>query len=348
MDLLPIPHCIVEIDGRRFDSRRGEDLISSSIELTADKTGEGSVELYDPDFQIIDGFLAGGVKAMQARFWFGWGVDLGNSLFVGNLQRVEWSDRITTFRFHDHSAKMKKEKKTRYHNKKSDLKILKDLAEENGLKFAAPKDFKESEQFGALMQAGRTDWEFALKVATRSGLKLYVRGDTLFAVETGTTQLQKPVDTLIFEKDFTLLRGFNLSYKLPDNKKGRPKKTEIRNRAAGGKVLKGQATTGGGANNKDGTTNNVVNEDLPQPSVALLTRAAKGKTNKRREYAFEHQLKTLPTFRMILELRNTLTLAGMGKFYSGDYIVTEIRYSFRPGELVSELTVGRDIEKRKK
>lgn len=332
------PHCIVEIEKRRFDSWRGEDLISSSIELTMDKTGEATVDLFDPDFKIIDSYVGGSVKPLQARFWYGWSVDLGKALFVGNLARIEWSDNIATFRFHDFSSKMKQVKKARYHKKKSDLKILQDLAEENGLKFLQPQNFVESEQFDNLMQSGKTDWEFALKVAMRAGLKLYVRGNTLFAVEAGKTG--ESISTMEFGKDFVLLRGFNLSYKFPENKKGRPSKTEVRGRAQNGKQLKGSAFTG-----SRGTTSIVVHEDLPKHTVSHATRQATGKTNRRREYAFEHQLKTIPSFRTIIDVRDTLTLGGMGKFFSGKYVATNIRYSFRAGELVSEMTVGRDMLK---
>jgi hypothetical protein len=332
------PHCIVEIENRRFDSWSGKDLISSSIELTTDKTGEATVELLDINFKLIDSFLSGGVKPLQARFWYGWDKSLGSALFVGSLARVEWSDGATTLRFHDFSSKMKQQKKARYHKKKSDLKILKDLAEENGLKFVASAKIKDGEPFDSLMQSGKTDWEFAMKVAERSGLRLYVRGNTLFAVEAGKTG--ESAAAMALGKDFSLLRGFNLSYKLPENKKGRPHKSEVRGRGRADKQLKGSTETG-----QSGTTDVVVHEDLPNPSIAVATRRAVGKSNRRREYAFEHQLKTMPSFRTIIEVRNTLTLAGMGKFFSGKYVVTDIRYNFRAGELTSELTVGRDILK---
>lgn len=331
------PHCIVEIDGRRFDSWRDSNIISSSIEQTTDKTGEGCIEFFDPDFKILDAFLGNGVKSLLAKFWYGWKSDLGNSLFVGNLARVEWSDRTTTLRFHDYSAKMKQQTKVRYIKKKSDLEILRQLAQENGLKFSAPSNFLPSEPYDSIVQSGKTNWDFALKIAGRCGLRLYVRGDTLFAVEAGKTS--ESVSTIVFEKDFTLLRGFNLSYKLPENKRGRLGKTEVRGRKKGGKLLKGTSQT------PSGTEDIIVREDLPKQTVSLAERRAKGKANRRREYAFEHQLITLPSFRTILELRNTLTLAGMGKFFSGNYLVTDIRYDFRPGKLISEVTVGRDIKK---
>lgn len=335
------PHCIVEIENRRFDSRRGKDLIASSVDLTTDKSGEGSVQLYDPGFQIIDALLGGGAPfALKAQFRYGWKTDLGSPLFEGTLARVEWSDSITTFRFQDGSAKMKKEKKTRYFKKKTDLQILKKLAEDNGLKFSSKTRTKESQPIDSLMQAGKTDWETALKIAARSGLKLYVSGDTLFAVEAGTTLLENPVAVLNFEKDFTLLRGFNLSYKLPDNKRSRSIKTQVRTRGTGDRQLKGEANLTASGD----TVDIIIGQDLPKQTVEMAAALAKGKRDRKREYAFEHQLKLLSSFQKITSLRNTVTLAGMGKFFSGNYIVTQIRYDFRPGELTTEMTVGADLK----
>lgn len=332
------PHCIVEIDGRRFDSWRDENVISSSVELTTDKTGEGCIELFDPDFKVLDGFLGNGVKPLLGQFWYGWSAGLGNPLFIGNLARVEWSDRTTTLRFHDYSAKMKKQTKVRYFKKKSDLEILKKLAADNGLKFEVKARIGESQPYDSIVQSGKTDWDFALKIAGRCGLRLYVRDDTLFAVEAGTTQLNDSNATLVFEKDFRLLRGFNLSYKLPENKRGRLGKAEVRSRKTGGKLLKGSSQT------PSGTETIIVREDLPKQTASLAERRAKGKINSRREYAFEHQLQTLQSFRKVIELRNTITLAGMGKFFSGNYVVTDIRHNFRPGNLISEITVGADLK----
>lgn len=337
MDFLS-PHSIVEIEGTRFDSWRGKDLIAASVELTTDKTGEGCVELFDPEFKILDGFLGGGIKALQAKFYLGWATDLGNPLFTGSLARVEWSDRITTLRFHDKSAQMKQQKKTRYFKKQTDLQILEKLAKDNNLKFVLNARISDGQPIDSLMQSGKTDWEMALKVAERVGLRLYVSDDTLYAVEAGTTQLSNSVATMIFEKDFTLLRNFNLSYKLPENKRGRNRRTEVRGRGKGGQRLTGTSETSAG------TTNVIVNQDLPKQTIEMAEREARGRGNRRREYAFEHQLKTLSSFRKIISLRNTITLAGMGKFFSGNYSVTDIRYVFRPGELISELTVGADVK----
>lgn len=336
------PHCIVEIDGHRFDSWNGKSVMSASVNLTTDRSGEGVVDLYDPNFKIIDGLFANGVKSANALFYFGWGKDVGKPFFLGNLARVEWNDNITTFRFHDNSIKMKQERKTLYHKKKTDLQILKDLAIRNGLKFDSKNRLPESQPFESLMQAGKTDWEFALKVAAESGLLLYVRENTLYAVEAGTTKNELSSATLNFEKDFTLLRGFGLSYKLPKNPKGRIKKATVRVRGKNDKAL---VTTVG--DEEGGVSDLIINKDLPSVSVARAAQTAKARIGKRKEYAFEHSLKTLPSFQKRINLRDVITLAGMGKFFSGDYFVTEVTYQFEPGHLICEMNVGNELKSLK-
>lgn len=337
----PAPHCIVEIGGRRFDSYEGENLISANVNLTTDRSGEGVVELYDPKFAVIDNFLAGGVKSLISNFYFSWSKNVGKPFFLGNLARAEWNEQITTLRFHDNSTKMKQEKKNRYHKKKTDLQILKELAKRNGLEFVVKSCLPESQPFESLMQSGKTDWDFALKIAAQSGLLLYVGDNTLFAVEAGTSKLEKPAATLEFEKDFTLLRGFGLSYKLPKNPKGRINKVTVRTRGKDGKAL--VVTAGDG----EGGISDLINKDLPSVSVARATQAAKARIGKRKEYAFEHNIKTLPSFQTRINLRDTITLAGMGAFYSGDYFVTEISYLFEAGKLTCEMNVGNELKSLK-
>lgn len=350
------PYCIVEIDGRRYDSRKGANVISAEVNQTTDKTGEGVLDLYDPDFQIIDRIFADGIKSVNAFFWLGWviekqplvDINLGLPIFTGLLARTEWSERVTTLRFHDRSLKMKQQTKTRYFRKKSDIQILKQLAADNGLKFEITSQIGESQPFDSLVQTGKTDWQFALKIAKESGLALYVKGDTLYAVTAGTIKPNgetPPPIILNAEKDFELLRGFGLSYKLPKNPKARPQKITVKGRKKDGKLLKGVVNTN---TDDEGTTDLIVRQDLPRQTVSIAERKGKGVINKRREYAFEHHLKTLPSFQKRLALRDVVTLAGMGKFYSGEYIVTDIRYEFSAGILVCEMTVGSDKSGLKK
>ncbi len=332
-------HCVVEIGSRRFDSWASNSVITeASVELTADKSGQGTLSVFDHDFKLIDSFLnATGLAQLEARFWFGFSNELGDSLFVGRFVRHEWSEGISTFRFHDFSSKMKREKKSRFHNKKTVLQILKKLAEDNELKFVAPDNWVDSDVYDSLVQKGKSDWEFALKIAEQAGLKLYVQGDTLFAKQSGVTG--DSTANLNFREDFTLLKGFSLSYKLPENKKGRPSKVEVRGRAKGGKRLTGSNQTG-----ERGVSELIINEDLPKQTINVAKRRAGGKTNRRREYAFDHQLQTLPSFRKKIDLNDTVTLGNFGEFYSGKYIVTEVRYNFAAGKMVCEFNVGCDIK----
>jgi phage protein D len=330
------PLAIVTVAGRRFDSWQEEGLIAASVELTTDKTGEGVVEIFDPEFKIIDSL---GAKApLPGSFTFGW-KDMGEAnIFNGQLARAEWSNDTTRLRFHDFSAKMKQEKKSRYHKKETVIQILTKLAADSGLGFELRvKDFTDSEPFDAVLQGARTDWQKALQIAHKAGLRLFVRNNTLFAVQAGTVKTGAHAGTLEFRKDIKLLRGFQLSYKVPENKKGKHKQTEYRGRREGGKRLTGDHKPA-----PIGTTDLVVGEDLLKHSVRWAKTRAKAKSDRRREFAFEHHLQTLAEFRRLIQLRDTVTLAGMGGFYSNEYVVTNIRYNFRAGQLISEITVGRD------
>lgn len=332
------PHCRVKAGSRTFDYQLGRGiLLEASVELTTDKSGEGVVTVFDPGFVVVDSFVSGtGLAAIDAQFWFGWGPDLGEPVFAGTITRAEWVDSKTTLRFHDKSAKMKAEKKSRYINKKTDLQTLKQLAEENGLTFVGPDNAPDSEAYESIMQDGRSDWELALKIAERAGLKLFVRGDTLYAKRAGVTG--DAVTAIKYGTDFDLLRGFNLSYKTPENKRGRPQRVEVRGRGRGGRRLTGTEQTG-----DRGVKEVVVKHDLPKQTVSAATRNASGRSHRRREYAFEHHLQLLPDFRQRLQLNDSLELNGMGRFFSGKYLITQLGYRFRPTSLTIDLQVGRDL-----
>lgn len=334
--------CIVEIDGYRYDSWEKDGLITeATVELTSDKSGEATIAMLDPKFAFTDRHLApDGLRRAQGRFWMGFGSEqqMGEPLFKGQLARTEYGDDIATFRFHDKSSDMRKEKKARYHNRMTYLQILRKLATENGLQFVGPEGADEGEVFDSVMQDGKTDWEFARKIARKAGLKLYVRGDTLFAQEMNRTG--EEVATLNYAEDFVILRGFGLAYKLPENRRGRPRRVEFRGRGRDEKRLTGAAEGG-----TRGTTGLVIKEDLPKHTARAANSRAKAIRESKREHAFEHHVTVLPSFggRQIL-LGQTLKLMGLGEFYSGKYLVTEARYNFRPGELTLELMLGRDIK----
>jgi phage protein D len=330
------PYASVIVNGRRFDSWLEEDLIAASVDLTTDKTGEGTVEIFDPNFKYLDSL--GCDKPIPGNFTFGW-KEMGEArVFGGQLARVEWRDDVTILRFHDASVAMKQIKKGRYHVKKTDVQMLNTFAADNGLGFELRvADFQESEPFDAVMQAARTDWQKALHIAHKSGLRLFVEGGTLVAVQAGTVKTGRNAGTLEFKKDFKLLRGFQLGYKVPENKKGKHKLTEYRGRKAAAERLTGDHKVP-----PIGTIDLVVGEDLLKHSTRWAKTRAKAKADRRREFAYEHQIKTLAEFRRLIRLRDTVTLLGIGGFFSNEYIVTDIRYDFRAGSLTSELTVGRD------
>jgi hypothetical protein len=342
--VIPIlkPHVIVEIDGRRYDSWENESLIiEATVELTSDKSSEATISVSDSDFKFTDRHLVSdGLRRATARFWMGFGNEqqLGEPLFKGMLARAEYDNQVSKFCFHDKSSEMRKEKKARYHNRMTYLQILRKLARENGLQFVGPTSADEGEVFDSIMQDGKTDWEFARKIARRAGLRLFVRGDTLFAVEANRTSA--PVATINYPEDFLMLRGFGLSYKLPENKHGRPRKVQMRGRGRSATRLSGDAESG-----SRGTVELGLTEDLPKHTAKAAKHRAKASRESKREHAFEHHVSLLPVYEGgHIHVESTIMLTGLGEFYSGKYLVTESRYSSRPGNLTNELTLGRDIK----
>ena len=90
-----------------------------------------------------------------------------------------------------------------------------------------------------MTQDGQTIGNTRLRIAHDAGLLLWCREDTVFAdypAKVGT-----PKRELVYKKDFTLLRDFDLQFKLPENVAGRPKGVQVRGRARGGKRLTGQS-----------------------------------------------------------------------------------------------------------
>ena len=247
------------------------------------------------------------------------------------LARAEYDDQVSKFCFHDKSSEMRKEKKAVYHNRTTYLQILRKLATQNGLLFVGPDGPDEGEVFDSVMQDGKTDWEFARKIARRAG-------DTLFAKEANRTGA--PVVTINYPTDFIMLRGFGLSYKLPENRHGRPRRVEVRGRGRNAARLSGEA--------EDGSRGNVelgIKEDLPKHTTKAAKHRAKARRESKREHAFEHHVSLLPAFQGgHIHVESTIMLTGLGEFYSGKYLVTETRNNFRAGSLTNELTLGRDIK----
>lgn len=343
MSLPLVPHAIFELNGRRYDSHVNEGvLVSIRVELTTDKTSEATLVVCDPKFTFTDSHLTEtGLRQTVIAIWLGYGNDMGAPVFRGKFASHEHDGQLATFRFHDLGAKMKQEKKTRYHNRKTDFGILRDVAAEHGLNFMLHGDAPDSEPHDSLIQRGVTDWAFARTIARRAGLRMWVDGSTLHAEEAGKTG--RGGVTIRYLEDFLLIRPVSLSYRLPENRRGRPGAVGVRTRGAGGTQLEGR--------DGDGTRGNThlgVKEDLTHHTQRAAERRARAKRAALREGAFEHRIRLLPAYRGLrVGLRGSVNLENVGRFYGGTYIAHEMVIDFRPGALVDELTLRRDIEKPK-
>jgi phage protein D len=328
----------VEIDGQRIDPRVVTEV---TIDLTTDKTSEGTVRLFDPKFVAVDRMVAGGgVKLAECRIWLGWSQSsLGEPVYTGLLNRLGWEESVAEFRFHDRSQTMKQKTKSRYHQKKSDLDVLKQLATDNGLKFSGPTGAggEDSEVFEVTSQVAETDWELARSIARKAGWKIYVHDDTLYVRVAGKTGAS--VTTLKYGTDFQILRGASLSYKLPENKRGRPSRVDVRTRGRSGTQLVGTDSTG-----DRGKEEQQIHAAIRKHTVTTAQRHAAGVTHRRREYAFENHLQIIPTFEPRLSLNDTITLAGIGQVFSNEYLITRLGYRFKSGALTCELEAGRDAK----
>ncbi len=341
MNLPLAPHAIVEINQQIYDTwKEGSPLASVRVELTTDKTSEATVVVWDENFLITDSHLGDtGLNKSTVNVWLGYGRDLGAPLFQGKFAGHDHDGKLATFRFHDLSIDMKREKKARYHNRKTDFAVLRQLAADNGLAFSVSKDAIDSEPHASLIQRGLTDWEFARTIARRAGLRLYVIGQTLYAEEAGKSKQER--QTITYRDDFLLVRPISLTYKLPENRRGRPGKVEVRGRGHGGSQLSGCAGEGTRGNSDLG-----VHEDLPHHTQRGAERRAQAKRATHRESAFEHRIRLLPAYEgSRIGLRESIGLAGVGDFYGGTYIVHELCSEFRAGSLIDELTLRRDIER---
>ena len=325
----------------RLDSWRNTSLIISvSVELATDKSGEAIIELSDPDYKFIDQLISGkDVKPLLARFWLGFGneLKLGNSLFKGKLVRVEHNVNNSTLRFHDMSVKMKQHKKVRYHHNMTDIALLKRLATEDELEFVAPDNYAEKELAPTVLQYG-TNWQFARKIAAESGLRLHTQDSTLFAKEAAATDKGKVAAT-ITSLDAVLLRSNRFSYKLPEHKRGRHRRVEVRGRGRDATRLTGVEESG-----ERGRSEVVVHKDLRRHSTQHAKNKARGIRQSKREHAFECGVRLMPTNKENrINLRETVELQGFGGLFSGQYLVDKVSYDYRAGELSCELNLIRDI-----
>lgn len=348
-------HCVVEIDGEEYDSWKDGGLINGvTVTLNTDKSGEAIVALADPRFIFTDAHLdASGLRRAKVRVWMGFGekAQLGPPLFEGLLSGHDHDGAIATFAFDDHLSRMKQKKRSRYHINKSDLDVMRSLAGEYGYRIVISKDVPDSEVNDCLIQWGQTDWQFFMETARRCGLRVYMQGQTLYVQEAGRTG--EAVVDLVYgpqsgddASEFVMMRGIGLSHKLPENKKGRPGRVEVRTRGRGGRMISGDD----GDSDTRGGDHVHVEEDLPHHTERAARRRARARRSLHREDAFDHRIRLLPAFlRSHVPLRQgeTVRLLGVGQFYSGTYIIRSARYIYDTNQYAAELSLKRDIAKKK-
>lgn len=347
------PHAIVEIerpgktDGQgsiRYDSWTTPRLFSKvDVELSTNQSSEARVTFFDPKFFIIDAFSDATAKAV-VRVYLGYGQDLGEPVFKGILAQVERGDANTTLIIYDMAFVMKLLKTSGYKNKKDDLAIIRGLVtrnktpEGNALKFEGPEKPLKLERHDAMIGDEITDWEWMAERAQDSGLVYFVRGDTVFAkypAKTGT-----PTMTIENRKDFTMLSGWDFTYRTPENQDGRAKAVKHRRRNR-----KGRFVTGTSLIDQHGHEETVIKRDMPHPSKKKLSARARAQKELEREHAFEGRVETaMPIDGTRLDVRDTVSIKGVGKLFSGDYLSNSVAYRFGAGKLNLELQLYRDIK----
>jgi phage protein D len=337
---LPNPHAVVEIDGVKFDSwDDARPIIRVRTELVTEHASEGSVELVDTDFAVLDSYsLADGVKRSVVRVWFGYGESVGEPVFKGMLARIDRGDETTTLVAYDMGYKMRLEKRAQY-NKGTDLDILKKLAERNGLTFEGPDKGFKAETHKSRMQDQQTDWQHACQLARDAGLVLFVREDTLFAKEPAKTGT--PVVKFTRGGDFATMRGINLGYKLPENKGGRPRRAEHRTHGKHGKAVKGVSDE-----SKRGHVHVEMKRDVGAKTLTGAQRRAAAIKAQEREHAFTCRVRArLDTSRdRRPDVRETAELSGVGKLFGGLYLIDQVTHELSARGLHTDYQLYRDVK----
>jgi hypothetical protein len=349
------PHAIIEIersgmaDGQSlvtYDTWETKRLIKQvTVELVTNQSSEARVTFFDPNFRVIDAFSDVTAKTV-VKIYLGFGQSLGEPVFKGVLAQLERGEAETTMIIFDMAFVMKLEKRAGYKNKKDDVAIMKGLVERNKtpagmpLKFDGPGKL-DLEPHNAMMQDQLSDWDWLMERAQDAGLLVYVRQDTVFArkpAKTGTVAM-----TLKNRKDFTLLSGWDLTYRTPENLDGRPKVVTHRRRGRNGKFLKGRSDEA-----TRGREDTVIKRDMQRPTGKKLSKRAQAQKDLDKEYAFEGRIENImPTDGTRLDVRNTIKLEGVGKLLGGKYVCRSVRYRFAPGGMSMDLEIYRDIDEKK-
>ncbi len=325
-----------------FDSWEHKQLFQSiSIDLVTNESSQAEIAFYDPKFRIIDSFSGtDGVPLAEVKVYIGYGKELGEPAFKGLLAHVERGESSTSLIAYDMGFKMKLLKRAGYKNRKNDLKVIKELAKRNGLKFEGPKKAKKLEAAEAIMQDEQSDWEWALERARESGLVVFVREDTLFAKY--PAQVEEPITSFINRKDFVLQRDWDFRFRTPESQEGRPKQVKRRGRGKGGRRVEGKTRAG-----KRGRENVVLKRDQPgRSSKKKLTKRAKAQKELEREHAFEANVTgVIPwTLDRLPDVRKTVRVEDVGLLFSGDYIIDSVGYRFEPGTMEMSLDLYRDVK----
>jgi hypothetical protein len=342
MKLPSNPHAIFEIDGFRWDSWEHPDLFQKvGVELA---TGEASMATWscvDASFRVIDkyaGIAAGTGNLPVIRAWLGYGHDLGEPVFKGLLARVERGEATTTFRAYDMSYKMRLVEKAQY-QKGTDLQLIEKTVKRNDLQFQPPSKPLKLEPHQAFMQDFKTDWAFVSEVAHDAGMLVWTRQDTVFADY--PAQVGEPKLVLTYGKDFSILRNFDLAFKVPENKSGRPKGVEVRGRGRGGKRLSGKSDEA-----QRGHQVLLAKKDLPMHTKQRATARARAQKELDREHAFSISISQLfasaPALRP--DVRDTIQVLQVGRLFSGDYLADKVTHEFSAGKLSTAYELYRDVK----
>jgi hypothetical protein len=339
------PHAIVEIDGFQWDSWKHPNLFSRvTVELTTGMASEAEWECVDEDFRIINKYtVQGGVAFSVMRVWLGFGESLGEPVFKGLLTRVQRGAARTTFVAYDMGFKMRLVQKAEYH-KGTELEIIAKLVKRNGLLFQGPAKPLKLEAHKAMAQDGQTDWEHIAELAHDAGLMLWCRGDTVFADY--PAKVGVPKTTLKNRQDFTILNDFDLTFRVPENRGGRPKGVEVRGRGRGGKRL-----TGSSDKSSRGHQELLIKRDLARHTKAYATMRAQAQKELDREHAFTlfvRSISALPDSRV--DVRDTIAIVEVGDLFSSKgqagkpsgYIADKVVHELTPGRLTTSYDLHRD------
>ena len=334
------PHYVVQIGGTTYDSWKHKQLIKQvTVELATDQASEALFRVFDPDFEIIDGYTGDdGVPELPVKVWMGFGNDLGEPVFKGLLDRIERGDTDTTFRVYDMGRKMRRELKNEYHGRIDDLGILRKLVIRNGLRFEGPTSAVQLDQHDDMAQDFKNDWEHSHERAQEAGFNIYVRQDTFFAKEPAV--IGPPRLTLTYGKDFILVHNFDLSYKLPENQQGRPQEVTYHVRGKGGRRVEGYSKK-----HKRGHKRVHGNEEVSIHTKSYADRRAHASKQLQREHAFSctvRSISPLPGLRP--DARDTVVLRNVGALFSGPYLADRVRHDGTAQALVCEYMLYRDIE----